>query len=106
MAGAEQATPGGELIRDHLIEAKKIPAETRRRLLDYHEEGVRRTQREAYEADGWALQKELKTKLKMRKAKTHDVAFEDRVWAAFASLQFTHLNSGRSFALRYGQAEK
>ena len=38
----------------------------------------------------------------MRKPKPHDTAFEDRVWAAFAKLHFTALNSDRSFIVRYG----
>jgi DNA sulfur modification protein DndB len=97
--------PIGGLIRDHLIAAKKIPAETRRRLLDYDEIGVRKSQREEWEAEGWVVERELKTKFKMRRLKAHDVAFEDRVWAALARLQFTHMNATRSFTLRYGKAE-
>lgn len=106
MAGATPDPPVGALIRDHLIEAKKIPAETRRRLVDYDEIGIPKTQREQYEADGWLFESELKTKLKMRKLKAHDLAFEDKVWAALARLQFTHLNAGRTFTLRYGDAAK
>jgi DNA sulfur modification protein DndB len=106
MADAEQNLPVGELIRDHLIKAKRVAAETRRRLADYEEVSIRKHQREEYEAEGWALERELQTKLKMRKPKVHDIAFEDRVWAVFAKLQFTHLNEHRSFMLRYGTAEK
>ena len=40
----------------------------------------------------------------MRKEKTHDRVFEDRVWATFARLQFDHLNRDRSFKLTYGPA--
>jgi DNA sulfur modification protein DndB len=96
--------PVGDLIRDHLIAVKKIPAEARRRLLDYDETSIRKSQREEYEADGWVLERELKTKFKMRRLKAHDLAFEDRVWAALARLQFTHMNAARSFTLRYGKA--
>lgn len=97
--------PVGDLIRDHLIVVKKIPAETRRRLLDHDEIGIRKSQRAEYEADGWVFERELKTKFKMRRVKTHDVAFEDRVWAALARLQFTQVNATRSFTLRYGKAD-
>ena len=97
--------PVGDLIRDHLIAVKKIPAETRRRLLDYDEAGVHRSQRAEREADGWVLERELKTKVKMRRLKMRDIAFEDRVWAALARLQFTHMNAARSFILSYGEAE-
>lgn len=39
----------------------------------------------------------------MRKAKPNDIAFEDRVWAAFAKLKFTSMNRDRGFRIRYGQ---
>lgn len=50
------------------------------------------------------LDTRLKFKAKMRRPKPHDIAFEDRVWATFAHLQFTHLNADRGFKLRYGGA--
>ena len=105
MTASTGTPPVGDIIRDHLIVTKKIPAETRRRLLDYDEIGIRKSQREEYEVDGWVFERELKTKLKMRRLKAHDLAFEDRVWAALARLQFTHMNAARSFTLRYGEAE-
>lgn len=94
----------GELIRDHLISAKKIKAEARRRLSEDLLESIRPPQIPEYEADGWVLDTRLKFKVKMRRPKPHDIAFEDRVWATFAHLQFTHLNSDRGFKLRYGDA--
>jgi DNA sulfur modification protein DndB len=96
--------PPSDLIRDHLLLAKKIPAETRRRLSGDIILGVPKAKREEYEVDGWVVDQELKYKVKLRKAKSHDVAFEDRVWAAFAKLQFTHLNADRSFTLNSGSA--
>lgn len=106
MTAQVNTPPLGDAIRDHLLDPKKIRAEIGRRLSPDLIESISKSQRADYEADGWILESELKTKLKMRKAKTHDVAFEDRVWAAFARLQFTHLNSGRSFRLRYGDMAK
>lgn len=95
----------GDAIRDHLIEAKKIPAETRRRLAPHVLENISKGRVEEYEANGWVVQDELKLKMKMRKAKSHARAFEDRVWAAFAKLQFGHLNRDGSFKLKYGPRE-
>jgi DNA sulfur modification protein DndB len=96
--------PPGEAIRDHLIATKKIPAETRRRLATHVVETVARGKVEEYEQNGWVIDKELKTRVRMRKEKPHDLAFEGRVWAAFARLQFTHLNRDRAFKLQYGVA--
>jgi DNA sulfur modification protein DndB len=96
------ATPPGELIRDHLIAVKKIRAEIRRRLASHLVETISKGKVEEYEQNGWVVEKELKTRTRMRKEKPHDVAFEDKVWAAFARLQFTHLNRDRAFKLQYG----
>jgi DNA sulfur modification protein DndB len=104
MAESAGATPPGEAIRDHLIAVNKIPAETRRRLATHVLETITKGKVEAYEQTGWVIDKELKTRTRMRREKPHDVAFEDRVWAAFARLQFTHLNRDRAFKLPYGTA--
>lgn len=92
----------GEMVRDHLIDVAKVAAETRRRLLPDVIESVAKSQVAEYETDGWVVDQELKLKTRMRRAKPHDVVFEDRVWAAFARLGFTHLNRARSFKLNYG----
>jgi DNA sulfur modification protein DndB len=96
--------PPGELIRDHLIEVRKIPAETRRRLASHVLETIAKGKVVAYEEDGWVVDTELKTRTKMRREKRHDVAFEDRVWATFARLGFSRLNRDRAFRLQYGTA--
>jgi DNA sulfur modification protein DndB len=96
-------TPG-EAIRDHLLPANKIVAESRRRLMTHIFETIAKGRVEEYEGDGWVVYQELKYRTRMRKEKTHDRAFEDRVWAMFARLQFTHLNRDRSFKLTYGPA--
>ena len=80
----------------------KIQAETRRRLATHSFETIAKGKVEDYEQDGWVVDKELKTRTRMRREKPHDVAFEDRVWATFARLQFTHLNRDRAFKLQYG----
>jgi DNA sulfur modification protein DndB len=55
------------------------------------------------EADGWVLDKRNKKSARMHKPKPHDVRFEDRVWAAFAKLQFASLNRDRTFEICYGK---
>ncbi len=104
MAKLANATPPGQAIRDHLIAVNKIQAETRRRLATHIFETVAKSKLNEYEQSGWVVDKELKTRTRMRKEKPHDMAFEGRVWAAFARLQFTHLNRDRAFKLQYGTA--
>ena len=94
----------GEAISDHLLAFNKIKGETRKRLLPHAFEAISKGKVEAYEADGWVVEKELKTRTKMRREKRHERAFEDRVWAMCAQLQFSHLNRDGSFKLSYGAA--
>lgn len=93
----------GEALRDQFLPVKSIPAEIRRRLAKHQFQTVSPKLVEELEAEGWVVERKLKKSVKMRKEKPHDVAFEDRVWSAFAKLQFTHMNAGRQFKLAYGQ---
>ena len=51
--------------------------------------------------DGWELEKEFKTSKRLKKNKSHDVLFEDKVWSLFASLGFRLLNKDRNLELPY-----
>lgn len=105
MTTPANVVPPGEAIRDHLLPINKIAAETRRRLAPHVLETISKGKVETYEGDGWVIDKELKTRTRMRREKQHDRAFEDRVWAACARLRFTNLNRDRSLKLRYGDAK-
>jgi DNA sulfur modification protein DndB len=51
--------------------------------------------------EGWELDREYKTKTKIKKLKSQDAYFEDRVWTLFAKMGFTLLNKDRNFHLPY-----
>ena len=53
---------------------------------------------------GWELEKEFKTSKRLKKNKSHDVLFEDKVWALFASLGFSLLNRDRKLELPYDKS--
>lgn len=93
-----------DALRGQLIAARSIPSEARRRLSPYEWESVIHSRAREFEAQGWVADKVLKTKTKLRKEKSHNVAFEDRVWAAFARFEFDHLNRDRTFQISYGNA--
>lgn len=99
---AQNSPLPGEALRDQLLATKSIPAEIRRRLSKHQFQTVSSILVPELEADGWVVDTRLKYKVKMRKEKSHDIAFEDRVWATFAKLNFTHLNRDRQFKLSYG----
>lgn len=50
-------------------------------------------------AEGWEIDREFKTTVRLRKSKYRDVYFEDRVWSLFASLGFHTMNRDRQFRL-------
>lgn len=97
-----ESTLPGELLRDALLPAKNIPAEIRRRLSPNLYQTASTKLIPELEAEDWVVDRRNKASVRMRKPKAHDVMFEDRVWAAFAKLQFTSMSRGRSFRIRYG----
>lgn len=103
MASSRELAPG-EAIRDHLLDGKKIPSEVRKRLATHISKTVAKGAVEEYEQEGWVVDQQLKHRTRIRKEKPHDQAFEDRVWATFARLQFPLLNRDRTFELSYGNA--
>ena len=88
-----------------LLPQKSISAEIRKRLDDHAAvEKIRKALQKEWEAEGWVPFRELKKDVWMRRRKAHDVAFEDRVWAMFASLNFPQMNADRRFVLSYGNS--
>lgn len=85
-----------------MLPLKSIPTETRKRISRDQYSVVQPAEIPERELDGWVVDKRLRRAVRMRKPKAHDVAFQDRVWAAFAKLQFTTLNRDRTFSIPYG----
>lgn len=59
-----------------------------------------------YESEGWELDKELKSSLRIRKRKPTSEAFEDRVWMLFHGMGFTHLNRDRQLRVEYDETRE
>lgn len=89
-------------ISSMLLPPKSIPA-TARKKLDPHEFlTIPPALRSEHEAEGWVLDKVLARSLRMRRLKSGDVAFEDRVWATLAGLSFLSLNADRRLVIECG----
>lgn len=54
------------------------------------------------ESEGWIVDKELKSMVRMKHAKPLDEQFEDEVWCLFASLGFSYMNRDRHLEIPYG----
>lgn len=87
-----------------LLPQSQIRAEITRRLSPYVRTKIPAARQAEYEDLGWVLDKKLKTQVWMRRLKSHDVAFEDQVWAMCARLGFTALSKDRSLRIPYGKA--
>jgi len=58
------------------------------------------------EKEGWELDKELKTKTRIRKRKPEDEIFENKVWNMFYQMGFSHMNEDRHFEIAYSKDGK
>ena len=54
------------------------------------------------ESEGWVVDKELKSVVRMKHPKPLDEQFEDEVWCLFASLGFSCMNRDRHLEIPYG----
>lgn len=88
-----------------LLQEAEIRREIVSRRSPYVREKVPAARRAEFEDKGWVLDKALKTQVWMRKVKSHEVAFEDEVWAMCARLGFTRMSRNRSLRISYGKGE-
>ncbi len=71
---------------------------------DFYIKNVDHNLVEGFLNDGWEeFGKPLKTKTRLRKAKSHSDKFEDDVWCQFYELGFRHLNFTNDFNLPFGK---
>ncbi|GGI43939.1 DNA sulfur modification protein DndB [Agromyces flavus] len=88
-----------------LLPATQLRAATARRLSRDLREKVPLARQGEYEANGWVVDKVLKSAVWMRRPKSHGLAFEDRVWAMCARLGFSSMNRTRELKIRYGKSD-
>mgnify|MGYP000088398650 FL=1 len=87
-----------------LVSGNEIKTQLRTKKKDFVSESILKKNEELlkdYYNNGWELEREFKTKVRLKKAKTHDVLFEDKVWTLFASLGFKVLNRNRKLEIPY-----
>lgn len=84
-----------------LINEKEIGKQLKIRNKDSHYQSIRLNQKETFIEDGWEVFRETKTTLTVKKSKSNDIEFEDRVWSLFAQLGYQVMNKDRNFHLPY-----
>jgi DNA sulfur modification protein DndB len=73
---------------------------------EYIEQNVEHNEVEDYLRQGWVKVKELKTKWKIRKEKSHSKLFEDQVWCQFYDLGYRILNKDEKLELPFSKDPK
>jgi DNA sulfur modification protein DndB len=81
-------------------ESQKLIKEKRN---NYYFESIKPQFRDVYINDGWEIEREFNSSLKMKRLKSNDLAFEDEVWSLFALMGYTFLNKDRNFNLPYSK---
>ena len=89
----------GELVKD----SGEKRAEYARRSKPYDEESFEKPLQSVREAEGWAVQRENKTSLRMRRPKRFDEVLENRFWNILYRFGYSDLNRGRNFQISVGK---
>ncbi len=90
-----------EKFWESLATSKNISSILRKRKKADIYESILPESLERYEKEGWELDKKFKTKSRIKKPKSSDMAFEDLVWTTFANLGFEYMNKDRNFKMPY-----
>jgi DNA sulfur modification protein DndB len=90
-----------EKFWDSIVKSSQIRSNLLKRKKSEIFESILPELKDRYESEGWTLEKEYKTKIKMKKAKSFDMAFEDQVWATIYGLGFSMMNKDRNFKMPY-----
>lgn len=84
-----------------LINEKEISKQLKLRIKDSLSETIKLKDLDKYTTDGWEIYRETKSSVIVRKSKSNDIDFEDRVWTLFAQLGYKFMNKDRHFHLPY-----
>lgn len=78
----------------------KLSREAAKRRRSYALISIKKALVEDHLADGWEIDKELKSRMRMRKNRTPDESIENRVWFLLFLLGYPQISSGRNFKIK------
>jgi DNA sulfur modification protein DndB len=90
-----------EIFKSNLIQDKDIISDLKSRNRSYDQMTIKNQLLTEYENKGWTKVKENKETVVIRKPKSHDKAFEDRVWSSMAKMGFEQMNGSTNLKLIY-----
>ena len=82
-----------------------LGTEYRSRKSEYYTSSVPNAHLDNYLELGYSIEKEGKTKTKIRKRKPESTFFEDEVWCQFYELGFRILNKDNNFVIKWGDGQ-
>jgi DNA sulfur modification protein DndB len=84
---------------ESLVDQKSIKSAIPKRKKINVYESIHPDLLDKYKEDGWDVDREFKTKVRIKRPKDTDMSFEDDVWSMFANLGFNYLNKDRNFRM-------
>ncbi len=88
-------------LLDQLVTGKELFGVKKRRNQQYVFEKFEYELQKKRESEGWIVDRELKSLVRMKHLKPIDEIFEDEVWCLFANLGFVFMNKNRHFVIPY-----
>ncbi|MDD4437677.1 MAG: DGQHR domain-containing protein [Tissierellia bacterium] len=94
-------------LEEELISGKAIQSELRLRKSSYITESIPNKEEilQEYLKKGWEVDREFKTKTRLRKLKNNQSYFADKVWTMLASLGFDLLNKNQIIKIPYNKKD-
>lgn len=93
-------------IQKELLDKNGIIAKLKSRRQAFEFVSIRKSEIQEYLEIGWEIQRKNSNSFRVKKLKTSDSWFEDRIWTLFAKMGFLYMNSDRNFRLRYAKDTK
>ncbi|MDN3677238.1 DGQHR domain-containing protein [Flavobacterium paronense] len=90
-----------EQFSNSLVDDNELKTTLSRKNKDYIERTIEQELKQKYFGEGWELVKDNKTTSRIKKIKSHDVLFEDKVWSILARMGFETLNADSNLKLPY-----
>ncbi|MCK5017061.1 MAG: DGQHR domain-containing protein, partial [Candidatus Peribacteraceae bacterium] len=90
-----------EEVHKSLLDSNGIKNKLKTRKSQFEYSSIKKTDLQEFLDKGWEIQRKNKNTFRIKKLKSADIWFEDRIWALFARMGFLHMNADREFRLSY-----
>ena len=92
-----------EQFSNSLVDKNELKSTLTRKGKDYSEKSIEQELKQKYFDDGWELIRDNTSTSRIKKLKTHNVLFEDKVWSILAKMGFEIMNADANLKLPYSK---